>query len=610
MRSEKVPPSLNIEAEFPRMVPTAVAPIAALAATLGLSAAASAAEPPAVDPAIRTGERATRDAAFIIGNEAYTALPQATWAQQDADSFQKWAELTRGVHPRRRVALTNADARTMYKWLRRMRRRPRPGGTVWVYFAGHATLDNDGKHVLLGTDASSGQLAGLTVEGIADQFARNRRVERIVLVVDAGIGATGRGGFELVPGRSLPEAAPLQTDPRVVVWTAETTPVQPQLYAPARHGLFTWSVLGAMRGWADGELDGETDGKVTLGEAQSFVARAPTLLGRVASPSVDGRTEVRDWGLAQGSYLEPTPADNIFEALAVEDTQARLRAAEERIREDAAAFWADTLALAQQGGPEGKAALEAFVGEFSGATVSVTRAVHVPQALAAARMLHTWDDSGAPPPPPVAPGAAPVAQEPCDDLLSLEGPAMMGQLSPGQLACLEGRLKTERLQTTKNKISRLMIVNAEVMGDMGAWEVLMHRHLEDIDRSDPDLCMRYAVFLHRQKDLETAEDAVRWADVALENKQVWEGEAHVRKVGGLLRLRAEAAHRLWNDAEERYRAETTADNDRMVREYRGWAKDYSREWLDYARAAGSKTAVALELCRTAAGTEAFCAPSR
>ncbi len=589
------------------MVRTAPVALALSIGVLTTALPAWGAEPPAVDPAIRTGERATRDAAFIIGNEAYAALPQATWAQQDAESFQSWSELTRGVTSRRRVSLTNADTATMDKWLRRMRWRARKGGTVWVYFAGHATLDEKGRQVLLGTDASGDRLSGIPVTEVANSLARNRAVERIVIVVDAGSGAIGRGGFELVPGRSLPEAGPTKLDPRAVVWSAETTAAQPQLYAPARHGLFTWSVLGALRGWADGELDGEPDGKVTLGEAQAFVARAPTLLGRVASPSVDARPEVFDWALAQGSYLEPAPGESVFEALAQEDTDARLRAAEARVREDAAAFWADTVAIAQQGGPEGRAALEAFVGEFSGATVSVTRAVHVPQALDAVRMLHAWDDGAPPKPPPVADGAAPVQIEPCDDLLSLEGPAMLGQLSPGQALCLEGRLKTERLQTTKNKISRLMIVNAEVKGDMGEWEVLMHRHLEDIDRSDPDLCMRYAVFLHRQNDLETAEDAVRWADVALENKQLWEGEAHVRKVSGLLRLRAEAAHRLWNAAEQSYRKETTAENDRAVREFRGWAKDYSREWLDYARAAGGKTDTAYQLCRTAAGTESFCA---
>lgn len=561
-------------------------------------------DPPPVDPAIRTGERATRDAALIIGNEAYTSLPQATWAQQDASSFKDWSELTRGVTPSRRAVLTNADANTMSRWLKKMRWKARPGGTVWVYFAGHGAIDDSGRQVLLGTDASGGALSGLSIDEIADILGSNRKVERIVIIADASFGPVGRGGFELVPGRTQPEARPVDATPRVVVWTAEAGDAEPQLYAPARHGLFTWSVLGALRGWADGELDGSKDGKVTLGEAQAFVARAPTLLGRLGSPQVDTRDEVRDWTLAQGSYLENTPEYDTFETLAREDTDARLRAAERRVREDAAAFWGDTLAMAQQGGDGGREALEAYVREFSGTSVQVARAVYVPQALEAARMLHAWDGSA--PARPTQPTAASAPVEPCDDLMAMEGPAMLGQLSAGQDTCLEARLHTERLQTTKNKISRIMIVNAEVKGDTAAWEVLMHRHLEDIDRSDPDLCMRYAVFLHRKNDTDTAEDAVRWADVALENKQNWEGEPHVRKVTGLLRLRAEAAHRLWVAAENAYRKDATPENDRMAREYRGWAKDFSREWLDYARASGGQTQKPFELCKTAAGTESFC----
>lgn len=50
-----------------------------------------------------------------------------------------------------------------------------------------------------------------------------------------------------------------------------------QLSAPLdgqNHGAFTYFVLGALRGWADGELDGQRDGKVTAAEAQAFVAHA------------------------------------------------------------------------------------------------------------------------------------------------------------------------------------------------------------------------------------------------------------------------------------------------------------------------------------------------
>ena len=39
------------------------------------------------------------------------------------------------------------------------------------------------------------------------------------------------------------------------------------------HGFFTWLVVGALRGWADGEVDGRRDGAVNAVEAGLFVER-------------------------------------------------------------------------------------------------------------------------------------------------------------------------------------------------------------------------------------------------------------------------------------------------------------------------------------------------
>ena len=195
--------------------------------------------------------------------------------------------------------------------------------------------------------------------------------------------------------------------------------------------------------------------------------------------------------------------------------------------------------------------------------------------------------------------------ESCDDLLALEGLGLLGQITPGQVRCLEIRINAERLQTTKDKLSRLLLVNAEASSNMEEWARLAARHLQDIDRSDPDLCFKYAIFLHRTSK-ERGEDTILWADYALENKGIWGSEVYAKKVNGLLRLRAEAAHRLWLAAESDYRSESNQENEEMASEYRGLAKDYSREWMDYARASGQKTDAAYKLCVAAAGTHDFC----
>ena len=215
-------------------------------------------------------------------------------------------------------------------------------------------------------------------------------------------------------------------------------------------------------------------------------------------------------------------------------------------------------------------------------------------------------------PPATAPTAAPamVATAPgddsCDDLVKLEPAAMMGQLRAGQVKCLDGRVGGEAQQTGKDKISRLMITNAEAKGDKGEWERLMKRHLEDIDRSDPDMCFKYALHLSRGGSAR-AQGVIRWADYALENKHKWQGGTYKTRVFNLYKLRAEAANKLWQDAEKNYATvDHSEENEAKSAKYRGTAKDYAREWLDYAKVSAQDTKTAMALCVSAAGNRAFC----
>ncbi len=193
----------------------------------------------------------------------------------------------------------------------------------------------------------------------------------------------------------------------------------------------------------------------------------------------------------------------------------------------------------------------------------------------------------------------------CDDLVALEPAALMGQLSVAVRECLESSLASAARQTDKDKMSRVLLMDSEARGDRKTWARLMKRHLEDIDRSDPDLCFKYAIYLSR-RGVGRAHGVIRWADYALENKANWTGSTYTSRFYALLKLRAEAANRLWKAAEESYvqnrddEAETEADR------YRGITKDYAREWLDYARASGQDTKNAMALCVSAAGSRQFC----
>ena len=570
-----------------------------------LAAPARAEAPPPVDPPLQLGERATRDAALIIGNEGYSALPQVIYAHRDARSVRDWLSSSRGLTKRQVLYVEDATRAELEKQLRRAAKQVRGRGTLWIYFSGHGSAANDaGARGLLGVDASpiSPDEAALSLDRIVELARSTRRAERIVIIVDAGFGNVGRDGLELVPGRDAPKLGALPDyGPGVDVWLATADARAAEAYPSAQKGLFTYLMLGALRGWADGVLGDPPDGKVTWLEAQVWVDQTGERLGRVTLPTVDRRASERDWPIVQGSGLEQGPDAATLRRLSLDDRLERFARREDLLKAEASAFWGDTLRVVQQGGPAGREALEGFIAEYERASVQLQWAVTIPEVDEARRILFDYNDNAA----PVLPQGDTI--EPCDDLVALEQPAMLGQFSTGQRNCLENRIRTERLQTTKNHISRLLLVNSESAGDQAEWARLMARHLEDIDRSDPDLCFRYAVYLFRTGDIENVEESVRWTDYALENKQVWEGgDEFVRKVNSLLKLRAEASAKLWKNAEEQYAREATGDLEGMTREYRGQAKDHAREWLDYARAAGLEFDRAYNMCVSAAGTEALC----
>lgn len=209
------------------------------------------------------------------------------------------------------------------------------------------------------------------------------------------------------------------------------------------------------------------------------------------------------------------------------------------------------------------------------------------------------------PEPPKAPVEEIVAD--CDDLRQLEGTALLGALTKGHTACLEGRIKTEKSQTKRNKISRVLLINAEASKN-GEWARLMRRHLEDIDRSDPDMCFKYAFYLSKKRGASSAYGVIKWAGYALENKSRWSGPTFTKRVYDLMKLRAHAANRLWQRANEDLlnagsnREELAGKEEKA----RGKAKSLAREWLDFARAASQNTSEAMSLCISTAGSKKFC----
>lgn len=135
----------------------------------------------------------------------------------------------------------------------------------------------------------------------------------------------------------------------------------------------------------------------------------------------------------------------------------------------------------------------------------------------------------------------------------------------------------------------------------------MKRHLNSIDRSDPNLCFKYAKHLSKG-GVSRAHGVIKWADYALENKSRWSGSTYTSRVYALYQLRAEAAARIWEQrTKDLVNASSNRDELQAKEEAaRSRAKQYAREWLDFAKASGQDIKKPRALCVSAAGSKKFC----
>lgn len=190
----------------------------------------------------------------------------------------EWLEYSLGIGDNVRK-LSDVPVEVMLDELSRQLSKVQPGGKLWFYFAGHVIADpaTQGR-VLLGGDANSrnprtiGQ-RGLPVNEIK-RLASQRNVE-LVLILNACYTGGGRGSGRLITegSRAFVTVGQLELEPYVVEWVATDTGEVASPFEAAKHGTFTYFVVGALRGWADGELDGARDGKVSGEEARAYVKR-------------------------------------------------------------------------------------------------------------------------------------------------------------------------------------------------------------------------------------------------------------------------------------------------------------------------------------------------
>lgn len=265
---------------------------------------------PSLSEPLRTGNSAPQDAAVVIGLEDYAFLPDIPYARADAQVFADWLVYTRGVPADRVRLLTAGSVEDMRAAVAEARELAGPDGFVWVYYAGHGAASTvDRRLMLLGDDAkataSSFLARGVAAEELGEIASAGGRA---FLVVDACQSGTGPDGASLIPGTRVAIPVEELSVPRgLAVWTSTSPGQLANPYPQARHGAFTYFVVGALRGWADGELDGDPDGAVTLEEASAYVERTLRTVQVDQRPSLRGVSDPSRVVALRARYLEQGP---------------------------------------------------------------------------------------------------------------------------------------------------------------------------------------------------------------------------------------------------------------------------------------------------------------
>lgn len=269
--------------------------------------AAFAASLPDLDEPLRTGASAPEDSAVVVGLGDYVFLPDVPYADRDATLVRDFLLSTRGV-PRERVTVLSSGSREQIEAaVAGAGERTGAKGTVWLYFAGHGVASpRTGHRLLLGDDTRQAPEAfdarGVELDALVASAGSHGA--RVVTWVDACFNGTGRDGAPVVSGTRF--AVPVwvgDAEAGRLSWAAAGPDQFARPLDVVQHGAFTWLAIGALRGWADGELDGARDGVVTAAEASTYVERALERLGLTDQDPV--LVGAADWRLSERAPESP-----------------------------------------------------------------------------------------------------------------------------------------------------------------------------------------------------------------------------------------------------------------------------------------------------------------
>jgi hypothetical protein len=253
----------------------------------------------ALNPTVRTGISRPDAFAIVIGVEKYESMPDATYANRDAQMFFDFAQLALGVPVENIRILVDEEAtdiaiyRTFRQWLPAL---VQPGKTdVYLFFAGHGLATPDGSEMFLLPHNVAMDVLNRTAIRRSEIFdwLRDSGARSITIFLDTCFSGGTRGDETLVAdARGFGLSARDETVPTSFTLISAASGAQTSTSLPeAQQGLFSYFLMKGMEGAADAN----NDRQITAGELHAFVAqnvaRQASRLATDQAPQIAGDSE-------------------------------------------------------------------------------------------------------------------------------------------------------------------------------------------------------------------------------------------------------------------------------------------------------------------------------
>lgn len=248
-----------------------------------------------LDPSKITRQPVRDAVAIIIGIADYKNLTKAEYANDDARVFYDYAIRALGVKPENIKLLVDQDAeeveiiKAFKSWLPN---RSKSTTDVYVFYSGHGLPTADGQGLYLlppRTDRDFMSRTAIQFQEInADLQAA--KPKSVTIFMDACFSGQARSGETLITNArplTLKVEKKLFPDDFTVIAASQADQISsssPDL----KHGIFSYFLMKGM----EGDADGNKDGKITLGEMQTYlvenVGRQAGMMGRKQEPQLIG----------------------------------------------------------------------------------------------------------------------------------------------------------------------------------------------------------------------------------------------------------------------------------------------------------------------------------